>query len=157
MEVVGGGGCPRRWPLNLRIRQVKADPLPCRHPRLRGLVGDLVLKLRKRLSVSTAGVWFDFTVRRPAHFLPGWCCCLCQTPQGSVGACSSHQHPTVTMDVGAGRGRGRGSTCQSASKCLCPWGWAALAGLSLHTLNRSLHQEEEEEEAAHPTSLYFSG
>lgn len=129
---------------------------PLQAPRRRGLVGDLVLKLRKRLSVSTARVWFDFAaVSRPAHFLPGWCCCLCQSPQGSVGACSSHQHPTVTMDVGAGRGRGWGSTCQSASQCLCPWGWAALAGLSLHMLTRSLPQEEEE--AAHPTSLYFSG
>lgn len=71
-------------------------------------VEDFVLKLRKRLSVSNAGVRFDFSVERPAHFLPGWCCCLCIHPSGWVRALSD-PHPAGITDVGAQGPGGGGS------------------------------------------------
>lgn len=43
--------------------------------------GDCVCKLVKRLSPSDAGGWFDFSVRKPAPFVPGFCR-LCESPRG---------------------------------------------------------------------------
>lgn len=58
--------------------------------------------------MSNAGVRFDFSVERPAHFLPGWCCCLCIHPSGWVRALSD-PHPAGITDVGAQGPGGGGS------------------------------------------------
>lgn len=92
-------------------------------------------------------------------------------PSGWVRAFSD-PHPTGITDMGAEGWGGGGSRhvdsarpwlflpkgpvslCLQVSSATGGWG-LPQAGLSLHVFNRSLRQKEQE--ATHPTSLYFSG
>lgn len=79
--VSGEGSGAKSLPLSLRIRAHGHMRLVLLRRACVAFVVDFVLKLRKRLLVSDAGGWFDFTVRRPAHFLPGFCCGCSESPQ----------------------------------------------------------------------------
>lgn len=59
--------------------------------------------------MSDAGAWSDLAVRKPAHFFPGFCCCLCESPQMDQSElCYVTPYPMVVVECGVFFGGGEG-------------------------------------------------